>query len=111
MRTAEQIIEIVEQKILNISERPAMYGCKPQDVDSLLLHIARLWAEIVDREEDFYDALMAVSDEAECGVSPFSHCFMNANPDAADSAILEFVLSQWAKIMASLGVPFAQCNS
>jgi hypothetical protein len=106
MKTAEQIVESLLERIRNMSERPLMYARTAQELDGLLWHFTRLWAEIIERDRDFFDALAAVSAEVGCGSDDFSNFFASTNPVAPDSAVRVFVLEQWAKITARLDIPF-----
>jgi hypothetical protein len=106
MRSIEEIIAYLARRIGYIyHHRPLMYGGTGAGVDQLLLTYHEVWAEAVDRHEEFMSVSGKVMQEEECGAASFSMRYAMNNPGASENEIALYVVDQWRKVSDRLGVP------
>ena len=108
MKTAQEIVEIISQRLgYMYHHRPLMYGGTPEGVETLVWHFHHLYAEIVERREDFFEALGQVAEEEDCNSKGFAGRYRSLYPQASDEETAQYVAEQWRKISDRLGVPIA----
>ena len=105
MKSVEEVIEFVAKRIGHIYHRALMYGGTPGGVDLILHYCHELWAEIVERQQEYWDTSMRVHEEQDCGAFDFSGRFRKVHPEATDEETVGYVVRQWRKISDQLGVP------
>src|SRR5438270_7384255 len=99
MKNAAFILRFLENRIANIYERPSMYGGTPEGVDLVLHNYHELWAELLDRRQDFEVAAQAVRTKARVGAAmSFAWARRHRKRSFSDAEITEYVVLQWRKI-------------
>lgn len=106
MKTVEEIIAYIAHRIGYIYyHRPLMYGGTAHGVDTLLHYYHELWAEIVDRQDEFRRTSWGVHAEEDCDAASFPTRYARNHPDAKEAEIADYAVRQWRKISERLGVP------
>ena len=105
MKSTKQILEYICDRIGHIYFRPLMYVGNPSGIDLILHYYHELWAEILERHEDYVKTRNHFHDKEGCGSAGFSNCFMLKYPDASEEDSTKYVVEQWKKISAELNVP------
>ena len=105
MKTTEQILEYLSNRIGHIYFRPLMYGSSPDSVDQILYYYHELWSDILERFDEFRECSQKVHKEQQCGSLDFSTRFKENHPGATDVEIVKYVVTQWMKISELLRVP------
>jgi hypothetical protein len=106
MKTTEQIIDLIAERIgLLYHHNPLMYGGTPEGVETLLFYYHLLWAEIVDRVDDWRTVHLEQIMVEDAGSMAFSGKYRVDHPEATDSEAAKYATSQWRKISDKLGVP------
>jgi hypothetical protein len=111
MKSADEIIDFIADRIGHIyHHRPLMYGDTPAGVDHILDYYHELWAEIVDRQQDYRDAFERAHREEDCDAMTFSRRYANRHPNATDEEIANYTVKRWRNISDQLGVPIPHDN-
>jgi hypothetical protein len=106
MKTVDQIVAIVEDRIGHIYARPLMYGGTAHGVDLILHNFHELWAMILDLQDDYQIIRMNSSDEEGCGSANFATHYHRDRPQASDQETVRYVVDQWKKISDRQGLFF-----
>ena len=104
MKSSEQILKFVTDRIGHIYFRPLMYGGTPSGVDLILHYYHELWAEIVSQQEHYQNIRMKLSLEEGFGASDYSSYFEKQHPWATDKEAVIYVVHQWMKISKMLNI-------
>ncbi len=104
MKSPDQVIAFIGQRLAHIYERPLMYGGTPEGVELLLLAYHELWAEITERRVEFAQAERAVSDAEDCGSMGFATRCRRSRPTVSPEEAAQYIVSQWRKIGDQLGI-------
>jgi hypothetical protein len=105
MKTTDQILEYLSDRIGHVYFRPLMYGGSPGSVDLILYYYHELWSEILECQDDFNEYSQKVHQDENCGSSDFSTRFIINNPGASDEDIAKYIVIQWMKISKLLKIP------
>lgn len=106
MKTPEEIVALLAHHIgLLYYHRPLMYGGSGDGVELTLLNYHHIWAEVVERYDEFRQTWWKVLEEEDCGAANFSHRYSMNHPTASEAEIAEYVCTQYRKISDRLGVP------
>lgn len=105
MRTNQEIIDFILERIGQMSRRPHMYGGNAEGVDLCYGNYLELWAFATDNASRMHEVTDAAQDAADCGAMGFPHAYRKHHPGASDKAAIKFVVQQWLGIMKELGVP------
>jgi hypothetical protein len=106
MKTTEEIIDLIADKIGFIyHHNPLMYGGTPEGVETLLFYYHLLWAEIVDRVDDWRTVYSDQLTAEDAGSRTFSGKYRLDHPEATDRVAIKYATDQWRKISDKLGVP------
>jgi hypothetical protein len=106
MKTVDQIVAIVEDRIGHIYARPLMYGGTAQGVDLILHNYHELWAMIVDRQDDYQTIRMDSYGEEGCGSANLATHYHRDRPRASDQETVRHVVDRWNKISDRLDLFF-----
>jgi hypothetical protein len=105
MKTAEEIVQDLQEIITNIYLHPAMYGRTPAEVEQAFWIYHRMWAYATEQEQKFFDSLGQVgTSEGYDALSP-DHIYRQLHPQADDHEVLAYVLKCWAMTTKHLGIP------
>lgn len=104
MKTINQIIDFIEERIGHIYFRPWMYGGDSSGTDMLLHYYHELWAEIYNRHDDYEKIRRNMEQEQGCGSANFSTRFKVNNPDLSDEKVTDYVVDQWKKISEQMNI-------
>jgi glycerol kinase len=105
MKSNDQILQFIADRIGHIYFRPLMYGSTPSGVDLILHYYHELWAEIVEHREQYKDISHKIHQEEDTGAANFAASFMKKNPEAKDAETVKYVIHQWMKISKKLNIP------
>lgn len=106
MKTPDEIVALLAHHIgLLYYHRPLMYGGTGEGVELTLLNYHEIWAEIVERHDEFRETWLKVGHEEDCGAMGFSDRYVRDHPNASQEEIAQYVCAQWRKISDRLGVP------
>lgn len=105
MNDAGQVLRFVLDRIAQIYQRPLMYGGTPESVDNLLYYYHELWAEILERREEFESVYRGELEREGCGNMHFAgHYRHRRRPGAEDGEATDFVVRRWLKVSGRLGI-------
>lgn len=106
MKTPDEIVALLAYRIgLLYYHRPLMYGGSGNGVEIVLHDYHEIWAEVVERVDEFRETWWKVGQEEDCGAMGFSTRYERGHPDASQEEIAKYVCAQWRKISDRLGVP------
>ncbi len=105
MKSSQEIVEFIAERIGHIYMRPHMYADTSSCVDLLLHYYHELWAEIVGKASEYNDVRMEAAGKMGCGAASFPIQFAFENPEATGDEIAGYVVERWMKISQALGVP------
>lgn len=105
MKSMEEIFDILALRLGDLFQRPLMHGGSPEGVELLLHNYHSLWAEIVDRGDEFLQTWHAVTAEQDCGAASFSTHYVRSHPHASEQEVVSYVLEQWHDIGLRLTIP------
>ncbi|MGD9648231.1 MAG: hypothetical protein AB7U73_21145 [Pirellulales bacterium] len=107
MKTLAEMVAHLSYRIGEIyyHGRPLMYGGTPSGVDLLLDTLHGLWAEAVERVDEYETTQRRVHDEENCDVASFSGRYQCEHPGASAEEVAQYAMNQWRKISDRLGVP------
>src|SRR5438067_1422314 len=107
MKTAEEVLAYVVDRIGHVYRRPLMYGDNADGVDLLLFAYHDLWAEIVGRQSDLGSARYELaSKRGHCAMSPSTY-FRREVPGgdrATEAEAAAYVVDYWALMDEALGL-------
>ena len=104
MKEIIQIEEFILQRISNIYHRPLMYGGSAEGVDLILHYYHEIWAQIFEKQEEYFAISRDVHNKQNCGAANFSFRCRSRNKCADEGEIAKYVVSQWAVISKKLGL-------
>lgn len=105
MKTTEQVIDFLTSKIGHVYARPLMYGGTAEGVDNILHVYHELWADIMERRDDYDSIRYRVYSEQECGSAGFATRYQLNHSISTQTEIAKYVVDQWKKVSELLGVP------
>jgi len=106
MKTPDEIVAHLAHHIgLLYYHRPLMYGGSGNGVEIVLHDYHQIWAEVVERYDEFRQTWWRVLEEEDCGAANFSHRYSMNHPGASEEEIAKYVCAQWRKVSDRLGVP------
>ena len=106
MKRLEEVVQFIAHRIGYIyHHQPLMYGGTADGVDLILHYYHELWAEIVERTDDYFNTCFEIHRQEDCNSHNFASRYRVAHPDATELGAAEYVVSQWRRISDLLGVP------
>ncbi len=108
MKTTEEIISYFARRIgtMYYHPRPLMYGGTAEGVDLHLRVYHEIYAEIVDRQNDFMQCEFTIGEQEKCGSNTtFSMRYKLDHPAATEEESAAYAVQQWRKVSNLLGVP------
>ncbi len=104
MKSTDQVIEFITSRIRHIYARPLMYGGSAKGVDNILHLYHELWADIVERKEDYENIRQHIYKEQECGSAGFASRYQLNHSNSSETETVKYVVEQWKKISERLGM-------
>ena len=104
MKTAEQILEFIQERIGHIYFRPLMYSGNAENLDTVLANYHELWAMICEREELYRSTNRAVHEKQRTGAISFSRRYGLKHPSASEQEKAEYAVNQWRIISKRMGM-------
>ncbi len=98
MKTTDQVIEFITSRIGHIYARPLMYGGTAEGVDNILHLYHELWADIVERKENYDNIRQQIYKEQECGSAGFARRYQSNHSNTPETETAIYVVEQWKKI-------------
>jgi hypothetical protein len=110
MKTEDQTILFIKNRIHHIYQRPFMYGGSASEIDLLLSAYFELWAAIIGNLQEFKLIRESLLKDLNCGAANLSTKYRIDYPAASETDIVMFVLQQWKRIgkESGLSVPTSE---
>ncbi len=105
MKSSDQILNFIEERIGHIFFRPLMYGGTASGVDLILHNYHELWSDIYERHDEFHDVTLKILSEEDCGSNDFPSKYKQEHPESSEIESAFYVVDQWIKISELLAVP------
>ena len=104
MKTAEQILEFIPERIGHIYFRPLMYSGNAENLDTILHYYHELWAMICDCEELYQSVSRKVHEKQRTGAVGFATRYGMKHPSASEDEKAEYAAHHWQKISKGIGM-------
>jgi len=105
MKTSQEIVNYLCQRIGQIYFRPLMYGGTGEGVGLALSIYHEMLAEIYEQQEAFTLAIRTRQAEENCEAFDFSRRYRERNPSASEQEIATYVVEQWRIVSKRLNLP------
>lgn len=104
VKTADEIVAMIVERIGYIYERPLMYGGNPDGVEALLSTLHSLWAISVDREDEYREVSYRHASDEDCGSANFSYHYLRSHPNADVNEQVAYAVANWKVISERAGM-------
>lgn len=105
MKSSEQIIQFILQRIGHIYFRPLMYGGTAEGVELLLHYYHELWAETFEKQEEYKQIRDRIYRQEDCGSGSLIRRFQEIRKNADGQSTSEYVVKHWRNISKELMLP------
>jgi hypothetical protein len=107
VKTADEIVAMIVERIGYIYERPLMYGGNPESVEALLFALHSLWAISVGRETEYDQVSFQHCKDEGTGSVSFSFHYLRSHPNADVDEQVAYTVANWKVISERAGVRLA----
>ena len=105
MKSADQIVDFIVERIGHIYFRPLMYGGSASGVDTILHYYHELWSIIFDKYENYRSIRDTIEEELNCGSANFSTKYKMDHSSATENEVAFFSVDRWMLISEKLEIP------
>jgi hypothetical protein len=102
MRASDEIVEHLVQRVMDVFQRPLMYGGTAAGVDLILHEYLALWAFVVGRESDFEQEWCSELRREKCGSANFSTRYALNHPGVKEAETAAYVVERWQAITRAM---------
>ena len=105
MKSTDEIVAFIVERIGHIYFRPLMYGGSASGVDTILHYYHELWSKIFDKYHQYQSIRNSIEEKLGCGSANFSTKYKMEHSNATENEVAFFSVDQWMLISDKLGVP------
>lgn len=105
MKSADQIVDFIVERIGHIYFWPLLYGGSASGVDTILHYYHELWSMIFGQYDYYRSIRDSIEQELDCGAANFSTKYQMEHSSATENEIAFFAVDQWMKISERLKIP------
>jgi hypothetical protein len=104
MKSTDQIVDFIVERIGHIYFRPLMYGGSASGVDTILHYYHELWSIIFDEYDNYQSIRNSIEAKLGCGSANFSTKYKMEHSNATEKEVAFFAVDQWMLISEKLGI-------
>lgn len=104
MKTGNEIIKFIEERIHQIYQRPLMFGGSASGTNLLLFAYFEVWAISFGKLQEFKTIRDSLLKNLDCGAADFPTKFRKDHPTASEKDIAMAVVEHWKEIGYDIGL-------